>query len=957
MQLWRSNRIPTRRPRGAMAAVGLALALTPAVAGVVYETATEFLASGDFNGDGVLDVLVLDKATGNARVGYQDPSGALTWSAPQVTGVESATGCAVGRFLQSTQEAVAATSPGLNQVNLVDLSHPGGAGAPVVVTPGGVGPHTVVGLPDPLGGVAPAFDHLLAASSFNDVASERLDLLALSAGAATAVGQFAETGPFARGNALQLGATAPTLAVGLVRGTADTLHLWQFTNAPAVMLALSNLPPGSDYAFGRFNLEPLPRFLFYVPGGSNVTVVALVAAAGNLAFAPPVAVALPEAIQQLVYLDGNGDGSALVQFGDGVAALRLPGGAPVLSAAYRTGAGTAGATFTGLVPLAAGNFALFDAPGGDPTSAHTQVLHFNGTSFSQVSASSLPPLTSRGTRANVWLFQAEPFVNRSAGFVSSLNAPDWTSAISGLPGGLAAEVESDGGASAGLGHPVAANLGTPPAGAAYALPNQYRDVISLFSLGSPRPPEPVTITILPPPGLYTGPIQLAFTTLNPSDQVFYRVGGPDTWHLFTAPFLLTNDATVEFYGTNPLNPLRSALHFASYSLGQATGQSPGSSSNPGGGGGTNTPPASGGTNGVLLAAGGTVFYSQQSPNGLGTIWAINLDGSGETYITTGEHPRVSRDGRWMAFWRPQFAATALLSDLWLRDMQSGQETLFLTNVTLLDGYDWDGATAHLIVEDNCSLWAVGLTTPPTALGLPQDCGANGPVVNPVDGRLAFHVLGTDPAVRGLYVASTGGLTQARVSLPDLGPRWPEWSPDGTRLVFADGDPNGTTPAGTNLWLVGVDGSGLNQISSFIDGTNGFPYGALWSPVGPALVGAGTVFGTNGLWVIPLTPDGSDCAGPPHRLPTSLVDTADFAGTILVAPPSPVLGITVQDAQVMLLWPTNASAFILEVAPSLPAPAWTTLPGPYSMSGSFFEYRLPPAPGLPRQFFRLRQTRP
>jgi hypothetical protein len=57
----------------------LALFLTAvaANAGFVYETPTEFLTSGDFNGDGIPDVLVLDKATGNARVGYQDGSSNL----------------------------------------------------------------------------------------------------------------------------------------------------------------------------------------------------------------------------------------------------------------------------------------------------------------------------------------------------------------------------------------------------------------------------------------------------------------------------------------------------------------------------------------------------------------------------------------------------------------------------------------------------------------------------------------------------------------------------------------------------------------------------------------------------------------------------------------------------------------------------------------------------------------
>jgi hypothetical protein len=79
-------------------------------AAFVYETATEFLTSGHFNDDTNADVLVLDKATGIGRVGYQDGTGALIWSGPLVTGVENVTGCAVGGFLQSGLDNLAVTS-------------------------------------------------------------------------------------------------------------------------------------------------------------------------------------------------------------------------------------------------------------------------------------------------------------------------------------------------------------------------------------------------------------------------------------------------------------------------------------------------------------------------------------------------------------------------------------------------------------------------------------------------------------------------------------------------------------------------------------------------------------------------------------------------------------------------------------------------------------------------------
>ena len=73
----------------------------------VYDTGSELLTSADFNNDSISDVLVVDKLTGNLRVGLLDGSGNLSWSAPLVSGVENATACAIGQFL--TNEGYAMT--------------------------------------------------------------------------------------------------------------------------------------------------------------------------------------------------------------------------------------------------------------------------------------------------------------------------------------------------------------------------------------------------------------------------------------------------------------------------------------------------------------------------------------------------------------------------------------------------------------------------------------------------------------------------------------------------------------------------------------------------------------------------------------------------------------------------------------------------------------------------------
>src|SRR5579871_2766344 len=76
----------SRSPRPSLWKIALLLFalsnLLSARAGVVYENQNEFFTAADFNGDGILDVLILDKNTGNARVGYQDALGNLSWSAP-----------------------------------------------------------------------------------------------------------------------------------------------------------------------------------------------------------------------------------------------------------------------------------------------------------------------------------------------------------------------------------------------------------------------------------------------------------------------------------------------------------------------------------------------------------------------------------------------------------------------------------------------------------------------------------------------------------------------------------------------------------------------------------------------------------------------------------------------------------------------------------------------------------
>ncbi len=1099
-------------------------------AAFVYETPAEFLTSGDFNGDGIADVLVLDKATGNARVGYQNPGGALTWSQPLPTGVESASALAVGRFSQTSNDVIAVTSAGLNRIHVLSLSNSVTAPAPTIINPPHPATTMLVALDAPYG-VTASRSWLTAGT--HDPGLTLLDLLAFALDGSSAFqDQIATEGFLSSGSSFQRSASDATLLAAITRGTNDTFVAFAYSNTAAPVLIRSNLPSGSEYVFGHFNNEPYPRLLFYVPGQSNVIVQPLTNTGSGFEFGAATVNTFTSAVQQVYFVDEQTNGLAVIRFGDGIVGLRPPsGGGGQLQVTPGIGLGPSG-NIVGVAPLGIGKFAVLSRSSNSVYSATAQVFTLSGTNYTLTSSSALPSVTTKGTRGNVWLFQTEPFLSSAATLIGSLNAPAWSSTIIGLPGALSVRVESDGGLTSGLGSPGTNNFGPPPAGTSYVLPNQYRDDVSFFGYAPPRAPEASVITIAPPPGSYDGPIQISFNRQNAADDVYYRTTLGESWQFYAAPFVLTNDATVEYYGST-LSGARSRTQYASYDLGNTNLSAEPLIDLPGGD--TNPPPILN-TNFLQISANGTVFYSRHSPlaelsgflgpspylsfaaspfsasgfnyfyledfedgalntpgatpsagwvvagpgvdsvdpggrsyyssgqtsltinfnsqqlggklpthagivwtdvgqttglygfgnvvfsakdaNGIslgsvtgpnlgdgqanpnqaedrffgvvnaggissitismpasgdwevdhlqygyldtngfnGSIWAINLDGSGETFITSGHRPRVTRDGKLMAFLREGQPA-ASQGNLWLRDLQTGLETCFFTNQnSAIVGFDWRGAQNDLVFDYGCSIWDRSLAGSLSSVPFPTDCFADAPVVNPADGSLAFHVLGPN-GPPGIYVTPPNWNAPTQLNLPIAGWRWPAWSPNGTQLLIADGEFSTVENRGTNLWIVGADGSDLRQITA-LTGTNGFPRGAIWKPDASCLVGAGRIYGTNGLWVIPLAANGTSCHCPPRLLPTSPGDPIDFAGSIVIAEPAQAVansGLFIRlDPTVMVVyWSTDFAGFTLEYTSDLSNPIWKPIAGPYFLNGNYYEYREARTTLQPTRYFRLR----
>ena len=274
---------------------------------------------------------------------------------------------------------------------------------------------------------------------------------------------------------------------------------------------------------------------------------------------------------------------------------------------------------------------------------------------------------------------------------------------------------------------------------------------------------------------------------------------------------------------------------------------------------TNNISTNSGSNGdVTLSQHGTIFYGCKNATG-GALRAINLDGSGDTHITTGARSRVSHDGRYLAFMRGTNVFHGTGGDLWLRDLSTGIERMVFTNDATIVGYDWDLANPpNLILDYGCNFWKAPLSDAPTIFPMRNSCFFATPSVNPINGGLAFFDSSTGGGIR--TSAASGGIS-THLGATIFGSRWPAWSPDGSRLSFSYFNYYSAIYGMSDLYTLNADGTALAQITAFTNVNDGFLYGAIWSPAGNCLLGAGAIYGTNGLWKIPLTTDGQHCDCP------------------------------------------------------------------------------------------------
>jgi len=549
-------------------ALVVAMAAGPAAAQApfTYQTPKWWYSSGDFNGDGQHDLVLLDRATGSILLGLQIGAAGFGWMPPEASGFAAPSALCVGHFDNTACDQIAVTAPAENRVSVFSVNIPSLTLGIRHVDPGGPAPSCIVPLDADGGGATDLF--ISGDSGGSGDHFYREVLAGLDAGQAslwhhpTAHATY-HAWPLVRKQGTSAALAAYQEADFTVQGV-GTADLTDSSPVDGVVAT-----PDSLMAYGVFDGGTLAQVLLYQPGDATVLAAKVTEPApGSFAWGPSATLNFPRAVQLIVTVPTATGARLGVIFADASAAVFDFDGTTLTLRAELTGSG-----FDLLA--AVGNDAVLTARGGRwetwDSSASNGPLH-------PVASGDLPLPSSASRVSNIVFATAEPFVDPAAQPVFFGHVRDWTTAATGAGSQWSVTALSQG--TAGLDNPLTADY-QPSPGAARALVNQYRPDVSIRTMNPAAGPDPGDVIISPQAGIYP-PLRPAipgrgsaagdpgdkflvtFTTTRSHGFVFYRLAGGSAWQNYNpaAPPALTADATVEAFALhgNSRTPTRKATY-------------------------------------------------------------------------------------------------------------------------------------------------------------------------------------------------------------------------------------------------------------------------------------------------------------------------------------------------------------------------------------------------------------
>ena len=377
------------------------------------ETADELVSAGEFDGDGFLDVLIVDKRLGVLRLGWGRADGGLDWSDVRELAMENAGSLAVGRFQSPARDSLVITGPDWNATYLYpgtrDAASTAQVMTPPVFAPGALAAVDVGGAEN-----NPDVADLFVAGGDFDPATGDVRGASVRPDALTVVGQSVLNAPQRHGHAARLSASGQAATLAAISATESVLTFWSTLDAaPAPGLPLvAGLPPGADFVKTAVGVGQTTLFIF-TPGQSilirqPLDTATTLGTQTQHELGQPIdfVIALQTATLQtrlLVSFD-NGASAAAYSLDDA--------GSPVLVQSFTPAEGT---RFTACASASGGGaLQLFSGPSGGGATTGWQRWNFTDTTFTAGPAGAAPAVSSAAARRIVVFFSQEIFVEPAA---------------------------------------------------------------------------------------------------------------------------------------------------------------------------------------------------------------------------------------------------------------------------------------------------------------------------------------------------------------------------------------------------------------------------------------------------------------------------------------------------------------------------------------------------------------
>ena len=510
----------------------------------------EWVASGDFDGDGSMDALRLEVESGRYQIFY-GPSGAQVFSPLRDSGLRNIEAAAVGHFESQARDSLLLSSREFNEIRVLrDVSKTNRSVLFSSLSQRAIGPQELFWVTQHPASVS-AQEDLLVLSTWN--ASGDAVLEAFGGGAEGAlipnVNFPVVEMHLRKARGLESSGAPANWAAGLrsIPG-GERLHLFE-VQALSLMniIEVDLLQQGWDFLYGKYNLSPEGEILLWLSGKSSLrSQVIENPMPGTYQFAAPKEydLGLPIASVQRVEIGGNQ--RLLVIYSEGGAGLYSYDGGTAPQLLQTFAVPDNAQSLSAAVSLGNGELLFYSRSREAGLSDAVEVWKHDGNEFLKTLSEPVPGVTGLLQGGNVQLWNAEPFVSEGAGPIWTGSVPDWSLTADQNLGLIRVERLQDQGPETGLTDPGLENPSSWPAGATHSLINQWASDIAIAVLEAPQGLERAKALIEPASGTFDVAQSVSIKSSDDTANLYVR-RGDGAWQSYTSPFWVVADEDVYAY--------------------------------------------------------------------------------------------------------------------------------------------------------------------------------------------------------------------------------------------------------------------------------------------------------------------------------------------------------------------------------------------------------------------------